>query len=577
MKFRLFLFFIVAVLAAPRSLAQTLFVPNGFSASGIGTSTTANIGIGTNAPGGILHLKATTPWLKIEKGATSNEGGLAFIHPTATLFYLYTDNNSNSFQINSGLETDAAPRLQFPYNNNDIYLAQSGGNIGIGTSSPLSKLHIFAGNTNGGMGGLSIYGTNGTSPKIYLAGDASNVYAATLAYNSSTSNLDITPRSGYATIFTSGNVGIGTAVPTGTLHVKATTPWLKIEKDASANEGGLSFSHATATLFNFYTDNYTNALQIQSGVETDAAPRLQLPYENHNINLALSGGNVGIGTTTPQKKLQIFAGNTNGASDGLSIYGTNGTSPKLYLAGDESNVYAATLAYNSSTSNLDITPRSGYATIFTSGNVGIGTPVPTGTLHVKATTPWLKIEKDASANEGGVVFSHATATLFNFYTDNYTNALQIQSGVETDAAPRLQLPYGNNNINMVLSGGNVGIGCTSPDSKLTVKGTVHAEEVKVEILNSICPDYVFEPNYDLPTLAETETYIKENKHLPEVPSAKQMEEEGLNLKEMNLLLLKKVEELTLYLIDLNARDEQRQAQIKKLQEEISSLKAIETK
>jgi hypothetical protein len=104
--------------------------------------------------------------------------------------------------------------------------------------------------------------------------------------------------------------------------------------------------------------------------------------------------------------------------------------------------------------------------------------------------------------------------------------------------------------------GNVGIGTTNPTQKLTVKGTVYSTEVKVD-LSAGAPDYVFEPTYDLKPLAEIETYIKENKHLPEVPSAKEMEANGLQLGEMNMLLLKKVEELTLHLIE-------QEAQIKKL-------------
>ena len=69
-------------------------------------------------------------------------------------------------------------------------------------------------------------------------------------------------------------------------------------------------------------------------------------------------------------------------------------------------------------------------------------------------------------------------------------------------------------------------------------------------LNVPGPDYVFEKNYDLRPLTEVEAYINQNKHLPEIPAAKEMEQNGVNLGEMNMMLLKKVEELTLYVIEL---------------------------
>ncbi len=97
-------------------------------------------------------------------------------------------------------------------------------------------------------------------------------------------------------------------------------------------------------------------------------------------------------------------------------------------------------------------------------------------------------------------------------------------------------------------------------------GKVHAEEVKVD-LSVPGPDYVFEEDYDLPTLESIKQYVKQNKHLPEVPSAKEMEEKGIDLGVMNMLLLKKVEELTLHLIEqdrVNKAQAEEIAELKKL-------------
>jgi len=97
--------------------------------------------------------------------------------------------------------------------------------------------------------------------------------------------------------------------------------------------------------------------------------------------------------------------------------------------------------------------------------------------------------------------------------------------------------------------GNVGIGTnTLTTAKLAVNGLIRATEIKVENAN-FWPDYVFKPEYQLPSLSETEQFINENGHLPEIPKANEIESDGIPLGKMNTLLLKKIEELTLHLIE----------------------------
>ncbi len=118
--------------------------------------------------------------------------------------------------------------------------------------------------------------------------------------------------------------------------------------------------------------------------------------------------------------------------------------------------------------------------------------------------------------------------------------------------------------------GSVSIGTTTPDAKLTVKGDIHAEAVTVD-LSVPGPDYVFEEDYNLTTLEETETYIKTNKHLPEIPPAKEMEAGGIDLGEMNMLLLKKIEELTLHVISLKKENEIQHRNIEELRSYVKKL------
>lgn len=101
--------------------------------------------------------------------------------------------------------------------------------------------------------------------------------------------------------------------------------------------------------------------------------------------------------------------------------------------------------------------------------------------------------------------------------------------------------------------GNVGIGTESPDATLTVKGNIHTQEVKVDLQGAVAPDYVFYEDYPLRTLEEVQQHIDEFGHLPNIPSAKEMQTNGVKLKEMNLKLLEKIEELTLYILELEKR------------------------
>ncbi|SHM97028.1 hypothetical protein [Flavobacterium chilense] len=122
--------------------------------------------------------------------------------------------------------------------------------------------------------------------------------------------------------------------------------------------------------------------------------------------------------------------------------------------------------------------------------------------------------------------------------------------------------------NHYIQNGNVGIGTTNPTSKLTVAGNIASREVKVTV--DAGADFVFENNYPLPSLESVDKFIKENKHLPEVASAKEMQKDGINLSEMNIKLLQKIEEMTLYMIEMKKEMVKQNDKISTLENKLKS-------
>lgn len=281
-----------------------------------------------------------------------------------------------------------------------------------------------------------------------------------------------------------------------------------------------------------------------------------------------------------QSYLPLTAGSGSPLTGSLYLNAPNGLGAIFQTAGSNTGLLCNSFNINGSGSTTDFntyvygnnpfgvwTNGARRFTVDGSGRVGIGTMNPQALLSVNGSTlpssQWGGYTSSLQAGElliqdynvvpqvsigQNCYFDGVNRYILNGYaSDIYMGANgSIMFSVYNNGTSGSTLS-GTGMVMTMANNGNVGIGTSTPDQKLAVNGTIHSKSVVVDLTG--WPDYVFKRGFTIPSLGEVKTYIDQNHHLPDMPSEAQVAKEGINLGEMNKLLTKKVEELTLYLID----------------------------
>lgn len=483
------------------------------------------------------------------------------------------------------------------------------GNAGVGTVTPQQKLTVL-GKITSSAGGNDYYGAwlDGTNSNSLLglgpwhnqAGylkwyDNSFPRRLSLYTHNTTDNLTLQEFG--------GNVGIGTILPSKKLDV-----WSSANMFTASFGSTLGIGQWSGIHFGYKEEG--NEAYKQAGLVFErTAYNTAAPGKIHLLNTTSQNsatlvdakftldeiGRIGVGTQSPKKKLDIWGGandftasfgNTIGVGqwsgihfgykeDGNDFYKQAGL---VFERTDYNNAAPGKIHLLNTVSHYNASLIDSKFTLDEIGRIGVGTQNPKKKLDVWGSA------NDFIASFGNTIgVGQWSGIHFGYKEDG--NDLYKQAGIvfertgyNTAAPGKIHLLNTTSSQNATLADskvtidelGNMGVGTVTPTEKLSVNGNIRAK--KIIISQSGWPDYVFDSSYSLRTLSEVENFIINNKHLPDMPSAKEVEENGISLGDHQAILLKKIEELTLYLIHLKKENEKQYLLIKKQGKDIQLLK-----
>ena len=496
------------------------------------------------------------------------------------LDYTLQNNENNSLMI--GFSSDVSTFFVSSSNGSGTT-----GTIGIGNITlPEAKLHIKADNNEDAAIMLQPTGSNYYGKILF--GDDSHVISGKTG-----EDLKFNTEPGTGFVFENGDLQIQTGYQVETEKVSSLGNKLQLFDDVSGititNGGKVGICTSSpsyslmingdmlvgseATFLNSITQSAGNLITT-SQIKAPDANGLKLTDQDDNGIFVDDGGNVGIGTDNPVERLQIGDRWTfhNGNSNKIIGYNFKWDGGSKRIAEDEVSIMKFSSSGNIvfqtailGASGSPITSWNYPLTLMNDGNVGIGTTSPDQKLELSDGGIQLNGEYGIGFNgdipyNGDAGNDRAKIYYDNDFGGSYKDYLVIEktdNNTNTDGGIAFTTKGSDNvrDILMVIKGnGNVGIGTTTADEMLTVAGYINARQVKVDITAGGA-DFVFDDDYELPLLDDVDDYVNKHNHLPDIPSADEMKENGLLLGEMQIKLLQKIEEMTLYLIELKKENE----------------------